>query len=209
MFMDLLRHGGAPGRYERLKILYHFRRMREELAMEAPRDFEEPLFSRLASLTGHPKAVLIDLVEEWVEQKPLIHLKAAMVAGARDFIKTLRENGVDVAVWSDYRVQAKLKTLDITVDHMLTASDDDVNALKPDPTGLCLAMDRAGVGPSATLMVGDRMSRDGVAAAAANVDFLLRSDKAPKQLTERQFHVRDYRAFRSSGSQLAEDALAV
>ena len=209
MFLDLLRHGGAPGRYERLRILYHFRRMREQLAAEAPRDFEESLFSRLASRTGHPKRVLIDLVEEWMENRPLVHLKTAMVAGARDMIKSLRESGVSVAVWSDYPVQAKLKALDIAADHMFSASDHDVNALKPDPTGLYLAMERAGVGPNDTLMVGDRMSRDGAAAAAANVDFLLRSDKAPKKLSDRQFHVRDFSAFRSSGTQLAEGALAV
>lgn len=209
IFLDLIRHGGAPGRFERFKILHRFRKIREDLAIEGPKDFEEPLFSKLAARTGYQKSFLIELVEEWMEQRPLVYLKAAMVAGARDFIETLRENGVTVAVWSDYPVRAKLETLDITVDHEISASDENVNALKPDPSGLYLAMERSGVGPSETLMVGDRLSRDGAAAAAADVDFLLRHDKAPGKLTERQFHVRDFSIFPSRDPQLADGALAV
>lgn len=209
MFVDLLRYGGAPGRYQRFNILRHFRRMREELAIEAPKDFEGPLFARLASRTGYPEPFLIELVREWMEERPLIHLKAAMVAGARDFIENLRGQGVAVTVWSDYPVQAKLKTLDIAVDDTLTASDENVNALKPDPTGLYLAMDQAGVGPGETLMVGDRLTHDGAAATAANVDFLLRNDKAPKKLAERQLYARDYSAFLSRDRELAGGGLAV
>lgn len=208
MVVDLLRHGGTPGRYRRFKILHHFRKLREDLAIEAPKDFEDLLFSRLAARTGYERPFLTGLVREWMEERPLIHLKAAVVAGARDVIAMLRRHGVSVAVWSDYPVEAKLKTLDITVDDMLSASDDEIRALKPDPTGLHLAMDRAGARPSATLMVGDRLSRDGAAAATAGVDFLLRNDKAPGKLAERQFYVRDYRAFLSRDPQAADGALA-
>jgi FMN phosphatase YigB (HAD superfamily) len=208
MFLDLLRHGGAPGRYQRFKVLHHFRKIREGQAHEVVGDFEADSFRRLAARTGYDEPFLVALVKEWMEQRPLIHLKAAMVAGAGDVIAMLRRQGVTVAVWSDYPVEAKLKTLGIAVDHMLSASDKDIMALKPDPSGLRLAMDRAGVAPDATLMVGDRLSRDGAAATAANVDFLLRSDKAPADLSERQSHVRDYRAFLSHDSQLADGALA-
>lgn len=209
MLMELLRDGAEPGRFARFKILYHFRKIREDLADETPADFEEPLFSRLASKTGRPKPFLDGLVEEWMETRPLVHLRAAAVPGARDFIKTLRRHGVAVAVWSDYPVQAKLQALDIDVDHMLSASDENVNALKPDPTGLHRAMEIAGVEPTATLMVGDRLSRDGAAAAAAHVDFLLRHDKTPRDLGDRQFHIRDFSVFERLDPQAAEGGLAV
>ena len=119
-----------------------------------------------------------------------------------DVIAMLRGQGIAVAVWSDYPVEAKLKALDVAADHMLSASDDDIKALKPNPTGLRLAMERAGVKRGKTLMVGDRLSRDGAAAAAVSVDFLLRSDKMPGPLSERQFYVRDYRAFLSGDPQI-------
>jgi len=209
MLMDLLRDGAEPGRFTRFKILYHFRKIREDLADETPLDFEEPLFSRLASKTGRPKPFLASLVEEWMETRPLVHLRAAAVPGARDFINTLRGHGVAVAVWSDYPVQAKLQALNITVDHMLSASDKNINALKPNPTGLHRAMEIAGVEPAATLMVGDRLSRDGAAAAAADVDFLLRHDKTPRDLRDRQFHVRDFNVFQHLNLQSAEGGLAV
>lgn len=208
MFMDLLRNGGVPGRYQRFRILHHYRKIREDLAVEAPRDFEAACFARLAERTGYTTPFLTNLVKEWMEERPLIHLKAAMVAGAREIVAMLRRQGVAVAVWSDYPVDAKLETLGISADYRLSASDDEIKALKPDPTGLRLAMERAGVGPCATLMVGDRLSRDGAAAAAAGVDFLLRHDKTPGKLSERQFHVRDYCGFLPGEAQLADGGLA-
>lgn len=209
MLMELLRDGGEPGRLARFKILYHFRKIREDLGDGAPLDFEEPLYSRLTAKTGRPKPFLASLVEEWMERRPLVHLRAAVIPGARDFIETLRRHGVAVAVWSDYPVQAKLQALDMRVDHMLSASDENVNALKPDPTGLHRAMEIAGVEPAATLMVGDRLSRDGAAAAAAHVDFLLRHDKTPRDLEDRQFHVRDFSVFQHLDPQSTEGGLAV
>jgi HAD superfamily hydrolase (TIGR01549 family) len=208
MFLDLLRHSGAPGRYQRFKILHHYRKIREDLASESLADFEEEAWSRLVARTGYDEPFLTNLVREWMEERPLKHLKAAVVAGARDVIAMLRGQGIAVAVWSDYPVEAKLKALDVAADHMLSASDDDIKALKPNPTGLRLAMERAGVKRGKTLMVGDRLSRDGAAAAAVSVDFLLRSDKMPGPLSERQFYVRDYRAFLSGDPQITDDALA-
>lgn len=194
MFGDLLRHGGPPGRFERFKILYHFRKMREDIAIENPQDFDDPLFSLLAKRTGHEKHFLKALVEEWMEERPLVHLNSAAVKGARDFVAALRNCGIKVAVWSDYPVDTKLEVLGITADYKLSASDGDVNALKPDPTGLYLAMSQAGTSPSRTLMVGDRIGHDGAAATAANVDFLLRSDREPRSLGARQFYVKDFLA---------------
>ena len=149
------------------------------------------------------------MVEEWIETRPLVYLRAAAVPGVQDFIKTLRRHGVAIAVWSDYPVQAKLQALDIDVDHILSACDENINALKPNPTGLYRAMEIAGVKSATTLMVGDRLSRDGAAAAAAHVDFLLRHDKTPRDLKDRQFHIRDFNVFRRLDPQSAESGLAV
>jgi HAD superfamily hydrolase (TIGR01549 family) len=162
-----------------LTILRRFRQLREELALTAPQGFEAPLFSRLSAETGLQEKDLRDLAEEWMEQRPLGRLHAARVAGASDLFTALRSRGTQIAVWSDYPVQDKLAALDLRADYVLSAQDDQLGVLKPDPAGLSWLLDQAGVPPEAVLMVGDRDTHDGAAARALGVDFLLRAKRGP------------------------------
>lgn len=192
MLVDLLRSGGTPGRLVRLRLLRRFRQLREDMALTAPQGFDAPLFAQLARETGQDAGPLRALVTEWIEERPLRHLAAARVPGAAGFFDALRRHGIIVAVWSDYPVAAKLVALGLRADHQICATDSTVNALKPHPAGLVQAMARAGVSPHQTLMVGDRLPHDGAAAAAAGVDFLLRSNRRPIRLETGQFHLRDF-----------------
>ena len=115
--------------------------------------------------------------------------------GAPELFDRVRGLGAAVAVWSDYPVADKLASLGLSADDHAWAGCPGVNALKPDPAGLLLLMDRSDALPRDTLMVGDRLSRDGAAARAASVDFLLRADRRPARLMPGQYHVRDFRRF--------------
>lgn len=170
---------GEPGRVRRLLILRRFRRLREELALTVPTGFEAPLFARLSAETGQDEATLRRLVEEWMEVRPLGRLRAARLAGASGLFAVLRARGTQIAVWSDYPVHLKLAALGLQADHVLSALDPAVAALKPDPAGLKWLLGCTGVPPEAVLMVGDRNSHDGAAARALGVDFLLRSRRGP------------------------------
>ncbi len=180
MALELLAAGGAGGRLTRLRVLRRYRALREHYAETTPRGFGRRLFAQLAAETGRDEGWLEALVEEWMERRPLRWLAGARVEGAAELFAALRTRGARVAVWSDYPVRDKLAALGLAADHMVSACDPGLDALKPDPAGLRLAMEAAGVGPGETLMVGDRQSRDGAAAAALGVDFLLRADAPPR-----------------------------
>lgn len=203
MLFDLLRTGGAPGRLKRLRLLRRFRQLREHIAATAPKDFDGPLFARLVADTGTSEAQLRQLVAEWMEERPLRHLRAARVPGVMELFDQLRARGIQVTIWSDYPVRRKLAALGLTADDHVCATDHDLNCLKPDPTGLLRAMERASVNPADTLMVGDRLTHDGTAAAAAGVDFLLISERPPARLNAGQYHARDYTALASANRMAA------
>ena len=179
MLRDLLVTGGAPGRLARLAVLRRFRNLREELSRSAPQDFDTPLFRRLAAETGRTEAELRQLVEHWMERRPLAYLRPARVAGAAELLQALRERGIATAVWSDHPVREKLAALDLSVDHVVSAGDADIAALKPHPAGLRHLLERVACRPEEALMIGDRMTHDGAAARALGVPFLLRGARAP------------------------------
>lgn len=191
MLRDLLLTGGAPGRLARLAVLRRFRILREELSQSAPRGFDAALFLRLAAETGRTEAELRQLVEEWMERRPLTYLRPARVAGAAELLEALRRRGIATAVWSDYPVREKLAALELSVDHVVSAGDADIDALKPDPAGLRFLLERVACRPEEALMVGDRLTHDGAAAQALGVPFLLRAARAPDGVP----HFPDFRRF--------------
>lgn len=197
MLAELLSTGGPPGRLTRLNLLRRFRQLREEVALGNPRGFDST-FARLAEQTGHNEGSLRALVTEWMERRPLRHLARARVAGVAALFDRLRAAGTTIAVWSDYPVTDKLAALSLTADHCLWAGDPHVGALKPDPAGLLHLIARTGTDRDRVLMVGDRLSHDGAAAEAANVDFLLRAARCPPVLAARQYHVADFTALAAS-----------
>lgn len=172
LMADLLRSRDA----RRLRALRDFRARRE--AMAGARDFEDRLYSETARACAMPETALRALVADWIETRPLAHLRAARIAGAGALFARLRGAGVRVAVWSDYPVPRKLEALGLAADTTLDAAG--AGALKPDPAGLRLLLRQAGCGPDAALMVGDRLDRDGAAARALGVAFLLRATRGPE-----------------------------
>lgn len=194
MMMDLLLHGGAPGRLVRLRILRRFRHLRETFAVTGPQGFDKPLFDQLSAETGTDEMVLRALVHEWMERRPLPRIGKSSVPGGQALFAALRARGTQVAVWSDYPVPDKLAALNLTADDQIWPGHDGLDAIKPHPAGLTLLMNRSGSAPGETLLVGDRQSHDGAAADAAGVDFLLRADRKPNHLGPRHFYVRDFQA---------------
>ncbi|PZX18784.1 putative hydrolase of the HAD superfamily [Palleronia aestuarii] len=190
MLRELLLDRGHPGRLARLAILRRFRELREGMAFEHQGDFDDRLFARLAQETGRDEEKLRALVVDWMERRPLRHLRCARVAGASELFEALRRRGIAVGVWSDYPVVKKLAALGLTADFIASALDPLIGALKPDPAGLREVMRAAGTRPDETLMIGDRMSRDGAAAASAGVPFLLLGRRAPSGIP----HVPDFHA---------------
>jgi FMN phosphatase YigB (HAD superfamily) len=66
----------------------------------------------------------------------------------------------------------------LTANHIVFTGDKDVGLPKPHPRGLEALIRAAGVTPGATLVIGDRVERDGFAAYRAGARVLIRSSKA-------------------------------
>lgn len=151
-------------------IVRQYRRTME-LVAETDQDLAS-VQRRTAISTGCSEARVRTVVEEWLQRRPLRRLPLAHLPLADDTVLRLREAGVATAAWSDYPAEPKLRILGIDMDYVVSAWDADVKRLKPHPAGLLKALALAGASASQTLMVGDRRSRDGAAAARLGVRFI-------------------------------------
>lgn len=174
----LVRLAGAamrPGGLRILRVLGFYRRHRELLGDEGVEDFEDRLVAATAAHSRATEEQVRAIVEEWIERRPLPLLKAHRYAGLPSLFSGLKRNGKAIGILSDYPAHGKLRALELSADHVVSAGDRDVGILKPDPRGLVRLMARAGVPADRTVMIGDRVERDGEAARRAGVRAAIRS----------------------------------
>lgn len=180
---------GGLGRLARLRALRLFRELHEDAgqpdraksgASGASGGFDASLFARFAQEANLSEAAARRLVDDWMIERPLPYLAGAVVPGTHAVFSGLRRAGIAIGVWSDYPATAKLSAMGLAADHVVCATDADIDTLKPNPKGLRTLAARAGVAPQDVLMVGDRVSRDGAAAAAFGASFLLRAARGPE-----------------------------
>jgi HAD superfamily hydrolase (TIGR01509 family) len=86
--------------------------------------------------------------------------RLAPFRGARDLFERLRADGVRLAIANSAKKEELFALLDVArvrdlVDPDKVTSADDVDASKPDPDSVAIALHRLGTAPGATLMVGD------------------------------------------------------
>ncbi|QRM56086.1 HAD family hydrolase [Sinorhizobium sp. BG8] len=188
MAMSLL-HGAVRSRTLRtLNILRVFRQCREEMAGTAT-DFINRQFEETALRCGCSTDEVRGLVREWIEQRPLEYLGACRYAGVSGLFEALRRSGRTIAVFSDYAAVDKLRALALEADLVVTAADDDVRRLKPDPTGLRKILSATGLEAGRGLMIGDRFDRDWAAANRIGMPALIRSRHPdPRCNTFRSYH---------------------
>lgn len=177
MLGALLKHSLASRSLETLKVLKHFRRIREELGTQGIQSFEAALMNRTAEITGTSAERITEIVHEWIEVRPLAYLEACRYPDLMEVFQALRSRGIKIGVFSDYPATQKLKALHLEADYEISAEDPEVRVLKPNPLGLNRLMELAGVSPTRTLMIGDRIDRDGAAAKCAQTLCLIRSSK--------------------------------
>lgn len=95
----------------------------------------------------------------------------------RDDIKKLRQSGKKVIIYSDYPVEDKLKALSIEADGWYTSQDENIGVMKPDKKGIEVILKDMNVANEAAVMIGDRYEKDGLAAIANDVDYIILSSK--------------------------------
>jgi len=160
-----------------ISILRAYRRVREQLGDSLHEDFERELNARTAALVGTSEERVRSTAHEWLERRPLRHLIHYRYPKLPELFHGLREHGKKIGIFSDYPAIEKLEALGLRADFIVCSGDMDVGILKPHARGLHVLMRRAAMNPAETILIGDRPERDGLAAEAANVRALIRSDK--------------------------------
>lgn len=175
MSRDLLLDAALRRSVEAIKLLRVYRRLRETMADEEVADFERALIAETARVTGRSADRLRAVVDTWIEKTPLRYLASCRYPGVAELFAGLRRNGKRIGVLSDYPAAAKLAALGLKADYVVCAGDPSVGLLKPNPKGLAVLIQAAGVDAQATVLIGDRTERDGAAARRLGVWPLIRS----------------------------------
>lgn len=175
MALNLARHAVSRRKLDTVLVLRAYRRIREQMGECEIMDFDNALINATAAATGRPGSEVRVLVREWIDERPLPHLAACRYPGLPELFSALRRRSKIIGVLSDYPVAAKLAALGLSADHTVYAGDRDVGVLKPNPRGLEVLMAAAGGRAHDTVLIGDRPSRDGLAARRAGAWPLIRS----------------------------------
>ena len=175
MAADLLGHAARTRTLATLRVLQRYRHIRERLGEEETADFEAGLLAETAAATAHSPEAVGTIVAEWMDRRPLAYIGRYRYGGLVELFADLRRKGKTIGVLSDYPAVAKLAALGLAADHVVSAVDAGVGVLKPHPQGLLELMKRAGAEPGTTVLIGDRVDRDGLAARRAGARALIRS----------------------------------
>jgi HAD superfamily hydrolase (TIGR01549 family) len=162
------------------RIVRTFRRTREQLreVEGAVGGLETLQYEQAAFRLEIQPAEVRAVVEEWMLQRPLKHLRIARRRGVTGLLQTLTARGIRAGALSDYPVEDKLRALGIAAHFslQLCTTDRAIDAFKPHPKGFWHACTLWGVAPEEVLYVGDRPEVDGVGAAAAGTRCVIVSD---------------------------------
>ncbi len=160
--------------------LWLMRQTADELGMPRPeaaaiaREYHRPFFEHL---TGFFEQDLAKILEVYLGfYRRVVGEKAYIYPGVREMLRSLKDQGYRVGVFSDKRSMfggPELEQAGIggLVDYVLFLEDG--RPYKPDPTGLRQVLDALTVSPAETLYVGDSRQdvqcahRAGVTSAAA------------------------------------------
>ena len=164
-----------PLKFKDLIIIKNFRSLREN-AKDT-----NGLFDITAKKCNVSASRVNEVIKKWIYENPIDALIASKDDTLLAIIDKLKANGKTVVIWSDYEADDKLKALKLSTDYVYTAEQERVGELKPSPKGLKLIMSDLRVAKDKTIMIGDRMVKDGEAAKKAGCDYLILSKSKKKR----------------------------
>lgn len=178
MLQQLLLHAFLKADLKPLRILSAYRHIRESLAVAETEEFEAILVSKTARKVGCTLSVVDEVVSEWIHRRPLQYLPSCRYPFLLELFCAIKRKKKIIGIFSDYPAKEKIQAMSLEADYIVSAQDKEVCMLKPHPRGLETLMRVAGVEPSRTVLIGDRLDRDGAAAVRAGVTPLIRTAKS-------------------------------
>jgi putative hydrolase of the HAD superfamily len=177
MARDMLLDAAVRRSLDVVTIVRAYRQIREQLGEREVPEFDRVLVAETVAASGYPAEHIGAVVEEWIERRPLAYLRRCRYLGLVELFAALRSRGKIIGILSDYPAVAKLGALGLCADHVVCAGDDGIGVLKPNPRGLAALIGKVGTTARRTVLIGDRVDRDGAAARRAGAWPLIRSAK--------------------------------
>lgn len=163
-----------PWKYIDLVILYHFRKEREKKAGVIGSNLEKEQYQWCAEKTGIGIGIIQKVVERWIFEFPNKYLKSCRYPYVKEFFQILKDHQIKLAIYSDYDAIRKMKALDLKVDLMVSSTDSQINAMKPQPNGINYILKTLNVEDNKQcLFIGDRIELDGKCAENAQIPYLI------------------------------------
>lgn len=164
-----------------LQIIRVFRKERELMNFNPVKNIEEAQYSLCASKIKAPAETVKKVIEKWMYQAPLEYLYGCSYPGIQDFFTSLKKRNKKIAVYSDYPATEKLLALGLNADLVVSSTDKEVDALKPDPAGLTYIMKSLDISAEDCLFIGDRDELDGECARKAGMQYYILSNEDKKR----------------------------
>lgn len=158
----------------------------DEIGSRLPSDYDldEGQYEYVARVKKTSAQRVRKTVEFFMLEAPLKLLsqfKDEVLAGIIDDLKNDKKD-IKIVIYSDYPVENKLKSLGIEADYLFTSGDEEIGCMKPDPKGLRVILDKLQISNSDAIMIGDRYEKDGEAAIANDMDYIIvSSDKKERK----------------------------
>ena len=174
MLVEMLRFIAThPSGLKELKILWDFRRAREKNAFSVTDNIGVRQFEWGAEISSVSVERVRQVIQDWMFTKPIRHLNACSYIGARELFSFLRQKEISLGVFSDYPAMDKLAALGLKPDVVVSATDSDVDRLKPNPEGLFLVAAKLKKRVEECLYIGDRDDKDGECARRAGMPYVI------------------------------------
>jgi HAD superfamily hydrolase (TIGR01549 family) len=159
----------------RIKALGVYRRAHESLRRTAGQNIAAAQIAAAAVATRLSSDSIRALVEEWMHERPLKHLRRLKATGLDELLARLESARVRIGVLSDYPASKKLEALDLAdrFSPVLCSTDPAIDALKPHPRGFLHACAHWSLAPAEVLMIGDRADADAAGASASGMPCVL------------------------------------
>lgn len=168
-----------PWKISELQILYHFRKEREKKAGFSGPDLAEQQYLWCQKKVNKPIEKIKEIVNKWIFNIPMQFLRECSYPGIHFFFDTLTRKNIRIAIYSDYNSLDKLNTLGLHGDLLVSSTDANINAMKPNSKGLNFIKSKLNVSDgSKCLFFGDRIELDGECAENAQIPFFLVERKA-------------------------------
>lgn len=177
-----------PRAIKDMLIILDYRKVREDWAhyekklyLDENTDMESRQYSYVASRKGTSAEYVQEVIRFYMLEAPLKYLYDYRDHVLARMIEELRNKHIKIIIYSDYPVEDKLKALQVEADLCFTSTDEEINCMKPDPRGLQVILEHIQMNPEEVIMVGDRYEKDGLAALANKMDYIILDVKKKKR----------------------------